>query len=320
MAARDAGSPKTTWEISGQTYDLYCCLLSSAVHSGRSEKSLTPFPPCFMKGTVKDFDRLRRVLALMPPASDLFKASPNITFGNGDLMEEMNEFLKPHFQTVTSLDDGVALFEFILKKQCNRKFSVHYISYQNYLKKNSSLVMKPDHIFELRWDKNVELNDLERSYTGYHGSAIENFFSIMTNSLQNYSGTEHMTTGNAFGNGIYLCEDVRVARDFSKGGLIGWKNSKLGSHMSAVVQCKVAGLPEYAMGAKNDKNRYLIVKNSEDVKIQYLLLFSHFKNEKELESSRAASHRMIYFYIFLLIAIIIGNYWKDIKRELKKLT
>lgn len=313
------------YKLSRETYDLYCSLLSSAVKSHRSGSILTPFPMYFMKNSKKDFDHLKKTLSEMPQSDQLFKKQNEMIFSDmNNLVEKIREWIETNWKDKyeeCNLDDIVALMEFIMKKQSNKKFSVHYISYQEYLKKNPKLLMKPDHIFELKYNSDEFDRKSNDFYTGFHGSSIENFFSIITNSLQNYSDTELMRTGNAFGNGIYLCEDVRVARDFSKGAVIDWKNTTLGSYLSAVVQCKVVGKPHYALKGQqesNEKNRYLIVNRSEDVRIQYVLLFSHFKNEKELESSRKFSYGMIYVYIILLLALIIGNYWKDIKRELKR--
>ncbi|KAG2381741.1 hypothetical protein C9374_006125 [Naegleria lovaniensis] len=316
--------------ISRETYDLYCCLLNSAAHSHRSESILTPFPSAFIKNSRKDYDRLREVLSVMPSCDKVFvepfcQDGNNITFTyntDEDLSQSILELMRHAYknQEKISLEELRDAFEFILKKQHNKKFEVHYVSYQQYLKSNNKpLLLKPDHIFELRYRNNDFDHSSTDFYTGFHGSSIENFFSIITNSLQNMSGTSQMKTGNAFGDGVYLCEDLRVARDFSKGGVISWANSKLGSHLSAVVQCKVVGKKEYAMKtSSSDENRYLIVQNSGDLRIQYVLIFSHFKDENELKRSHNFSRGMIYFYIILLIAVIVGNYWKDIKRELKR--
>ncbi|KAF0985128.1 hypothetical protein FDP41_000167 [Naegleria fowleri] len=334
-----SSSPASSITISRESYDLYCCLLNSAAQSHRSESVLTPFPSTFIKNSKKDYDRLREVLSVMPSCDKVFvepfcQNGNDITFNyntDTDLSQLILDLINHIYRNLVnhglekkkiSQEEIRDVFEFILKKQCNKKFSVHYVSYQQYLKcNNKPLLLKPDHIFELRYRNNDFDNSSTDFYTGFHGSSIENFYSIVTNSLQNMSGTSHMKTGNAFGNGVYLCEDLRVARDFSKGAVISWENSKLGSHLSAVVQCKVIGKKEYAMKtSSNDENRYLIAQNSSDLRIQYVLIFSHFKDENELKRSHNFSRGMIYFYIILLIAVIVGNYWKDIKRELKRLS
>ncbi|KAG2394220.1 hypothetical protein C9374_003984 [Naegleria lovaniensis] len=312
--------------ISKESYDLYCCLLNSAASSHELESIFTPFPMAFIKNSRKDYDRMRDVLSVMPSSDDVF-VEPFCTDGNcmtfnlgndeelSQLIFEMTTYIfhnpKSELEKTVKLGEIRDLFEFILKKQCNQKFSVHYISYHQYMKSNKGVVLlKPDHIFELRYRNMDFSNDF---YTGFHASSIENFCSIITNSLQDIhitnsqmSGTREMKTGNAFG--IHMCEDVRVARDCSKGGVIHWKNSKLGSHLSAVAQCQVVGKQEHAMKTtSNDENRYLIVQNS-DLRIQYILVFSHFKEQKELNRFHHFSRGMI--YIVLLIVVVIGSYWK----------
>ncbi|KAL9643388.1 hypothetical protein ABK040_010006 [Willaertia magna] len=314
--------------ISNHTYELFCGLICSSVNSHRAESTLTPFPTYFMKESKKDFEYLKQVLEYMPSINDLFKLKNKIEFfvnDDNELIEQIENLIKNNYwdklkikPKIVTLKDIVYLFEFILKKQQNKKFSVHLISYQEYLKNNEKLLLKPDFIFKLKYNNNNFNEENEEITTGFHGSSIENIYSILINSLQNYSDTIHMRTGNVFGSGIYLCEDVRVARDFSKGGMKGFNKSKLmGSKLSSLVQCSVIKKPEYLLSSTKDKHRYLIVKKSEHVRIDYLFVYSSSKNEEI--NSQHFSKRLILFYILLLMLLIIYNYWTSIKREIKKL-
>jgi hypothetical protein len=51
----------------------------------------------------------------------------------------------------------------------------------------------------------------------FHGSCSTNMYSIVQNGLQNLSGTRRMTSGAIFGDGIYLANDLRVAKSFAQG-------------------------------------------------------------------------------------------------------
>jgi hypothetical protein len=45
----------------------------------------------------------------------------------------------------------------------------------------------------------------------FHGSAIENWYSILRNGLKNYSGTSSMAHGAAYGNGIYFASNISTS-------------------------------------------------------------------------------------------------------------
>jgi hypothetical protein len=44
----------------------------------------------------------------------------------------------------------------------------------------------------------------------WHGSSLENWYSIMRNGLRNLSNTSLMTAGAAYGAGIYASSNVRL--------------------------------------------------------------------------------------------------------------
>lgn len=49
----------------------------------------------------------------------------------------------------------------------------------------------------------------------FHGSPFHNWHSIMRNGLKNYSGTDKMTTGAAWGNGVYLSDNLQVSYTYT---------------------------------------------------------------------------------------------------------
>jgi hypothetical protein len=55
-----------------------------------------------------------------------------------------------------------------------------------------------------------KLKSEKGSFWAFHGSAFSNWHSILRIGLKNYSGTALMSTGAAFGNGIYLCKRFRT--------------------------------------------------------------------------------------------------------------
>lgn len=111
-------------------------------------------------------------------------------------------------------------------------------------------------------DKNNEFNQVvgnkPTSYL-FHGSRWHNWFSILRNGLKNCSGTKFMTTGAAYGNGIYLSSNINVSYGYGSG------NRK-----------SVVGVFELVDKEKFSNGTNIYVVDNEKVLIQrYLLIIPH---------------------------------------------
>jgi len=101
------------------------------------------------------------------------------------------------------------------KKQFNKRLNIQY------------------HDNEIRWYKirhDLQIEDQFKqnkkqngggSYSYlFHGSSFENWYSIITNGLKNYSNTKNMKHGNSYGSGIYLSDEFsfsqRYANNYNK--------------------------------------------------------------------------------------------------------
>jgi len=78
------------------------------------------------------------------------------------------------------------------------------------------------------------------SFYGFHGSAIGNWHSIFRNGLKNFSGTDKMSAGAAYGAGIYLASDANTSFGYMSAGA-GWEKSLLGknSSVACIALCEV---------------------------------------------------------------------------------
>lgn len=95
----------------------------------------------------------------------------------------------------------------------------------------------------------------------FHGSSIENWYSILCNGVKILSGTKLMTSGKAYGNGIYLSDDVNLSLNYSKNG-----------NMLGVFEI-------YDDISKYKKSSNIFVIDNEDIlKLKYLIKLSN-KNE-----------------------------------------
>jgi len=76
------------------------------------------------------------------------------------------------------------------------------------------------------------------SFTAFHGTSMENLYSVLHNGL-----TNHLTKAtNLFGEGIYFSTDVNVAMSFSKRNQ-GWRKSVFGQHATCVLVVDIVRHP-----------------------------------------------------------------------------
>lgn len=108
--------------------------------------------------------------------------------------------------------------------------------------------------------------------TVYHGSAIENMYSIVRNGLKNMSGSNLMRTGAVFGDGIYATGDLSVAVGFMVEGPMA------GGKYGAVAECEVVLHPDVlaarkAIDPKEGAASYYVIANERHIAVKALLLY-----------------------------------------------
>jgi Poly(ADP-ribose) polymerase catalytic domain len=88
-------------------------------------------------------------------------------------------------------------------------------------------------------EKEAEFQRLKKtsgSFWAFHGSQFSNWHSILRVGLKNYSGTAMMSTGAAYGAGIYLSPNSGTSSGYSR-PLPGWPKSGLSSGGNQGMQC-----------------------------------------------------------------------------------
>ncbi|KAL4443726.1 hypothetical protein ABPG75_011463 [Micractinium tetrahymenae] len=115
--------------------------------------------------------------------------------------------------------------------------------------------------------------DARTRVLAFHGTSMENVWSILHNGLLNASGTRLERTGAAFGKGIYFSTELPVAFSFSQPA-DGWVHSALGRRVSCVLVCSIDR--EHAQGAHNSAevpDRYIICERMDAVQMHFLFLY-----------------------------------------------
>ncbi|XP_024359246.1 uncharacterized protein [Physcomitrium patens] len=135
------------------------------------------------------------------------------------------------------------------------------------------------------------------SFHAFHGTSAENLHSILRCGLLNMSNSQLQRNGCIFGEGVYLSTDPGVAHSFCKAGT-GWTHSFCGSRVRYVLVCEVAGkytfrsdstalktgsfaVQDYPSTCREESstsnsvpNTYVVVKNSDLVKIRYIFVYT----------------------------------------------
>lgn len=109
------------------------------------------------------------------------------------------------------------------------------------------------------------------SFYAFHGSSTGNWHCILRSGLKNYSGTNKMSAGQAYGPGIYLAKAMQTSLGYMRNASKYWGASELGSIMCMAL-CEVI----------NDSKGYktfdwgYVVTDETILTTRYLLIFSNY--------------------------------------------
>lgn len=117
----------------------------------------------------------------------------------------------------------------------------------------------------------AERKKVHGSFFAFHGSAIENWYSILRNGIRNLSNTHMMTAGAAHGPGVYCAENISTSFGycrFTNTNCI-WPYSQLSNPPKACM-----AIIEVIKKEKNFKSGGIYVVNDDkDLIIRYMLIF-----------------------------------------------
>ncbi|XP_048471914.1 protein mono-ADP-ribosyltransferase PARP16 [Rhincodon typus] len=286
--------------------DLRCSLFMSALQSYRRDSVLRPFPACYYSGDSKDFD------GLLADAQNL----PN-------LKQLLHSGINPQKRTLELLS-WACLSKNLTIKSLGKK---GYEEIQELTGFTTPSAATPDFLFEIVYCDQMNAKfeetkgDRDLIYA-FHGSRLENFYSIIHCGLQC-----HLNKTSLFGEGTYLTSDLSLALLYSPHGN-GWHQSILGPVLSCVAVCEIIDHPDVKCQVKGkdaggiDRRRarvrnseggdvpqkYFVVTNNQLLRVKYLLIYSEklHRRRPTKQPSWISQHSfvvMMMLYLLLLIAI-----------------
>ncbi|XP_047985384.1 protein mono-ADP-ribosyltransferase PARP16 [Leguminivora glycinivorella] len=210
--------------------DIKWSLFVAAAFSFRYESCLKPFPPAFLKNGVKDMDELLSVVSDVPALDLVLEQLVNL-----DDLSKVSDIIHLLFYVLVRLKEPV------LK-------TLQQDTYEHILNCVDSVepVPRPQYIFQVsstsksnaeqKWK---EMSKNHNVFFAYHGSHLENFYSMLSFSVQQHLNKQSTMVGN----GLYLTSELSASLPYSRGGF-GWGASCIGGHISCVALCEVIDAPE----------------------------------------------------------------------------
>ena len=256
--------------------ELQLTLLHAALSGGRCATLTEPFPPTFDADSGdsragvdeddahilgadwgrtggglggRDYDALRSTVASLPPLAALTDPAGEGRRGLGGQQRQLLEWLEVTLSKVRP----VALERSILDLTDSSAGAAAAMAAPSH---QFSVRATLDAPRQQRWDAAASEHGTR---VVYHGSAVENFHSIINNGLKNYSGTERQTTGAVFGNGIYLSNSLALVQNFApvqSASSRVWGGASFGGAISAVAICEVLLHPQVRRPGVRGANFY----------------------------------------------------------------
>jgi hypothetical protein len=184
--------------------------LLSALKHPKIDKLNIPLP---LINSIKTFSELRMIIP------------PKILDNN---LDELIAFISSSYDDFNlwhNLNNNL-IYALILNAISNNFYSLYSFTdlvNHNFKKKllgDGTTVMDID-FFNVKYSTEIEnkikhqLDDKLKYYYLFHGSPFECWYSIIKNGLKVMSGTEFMTTGAAYGNGIYMSNHLNISTGYA---------------------------------------------------------------------------------------------------------
>lgn len=252
--------------------DVKLSLFSGAAKSFRHDSVLSPFPPAFLDDTgSKDIKGIHDALLAIPPLNRLQRQLEQNSCQLSDQQLNLLSWVFNGGQSQLSLRtmtkvEGIETL---------RRVGV----------KPGAQISLPTHAFEVKTistDSWMSNTTEENSFYGFHGSRLDNWFSILHNGLQ-----QHRAKTSLFGEGIYLSSELGVSLNFISRG-IGWDGSMLGSSLSCLAVARIKNHPSVKIhcadatrgrveGSEggNIPENYILVRDNQLIHIRYLFVYGN---------------------------------------------
>jgi len=211
---------------------------------------------------VKNLTAIKRVLDLLPAVADLAKKTDSKSLSS--YLDTIDPLCFPLLRwVITSNRAHLAKLEKDeMLQEANTEYQYMFLS------------SPPE-----KEAKFQELKKAKGSFWAFHGSAFANWHSILRIGLKNYSNTELMSCGAAYGAGIYLSPFSSTSMGYAH-GMTGWPQSAfLKGNLTCLCICEVIN-----DGYK--PNPHYVVPHEDHVMTRYFLIYNTQYTCPSLEANK----------------------------------
>lgn len=223
-------------DFNSELYSLFSKMFRCSLHSPRSEV-LIPYLPSWVSTHAQfkeEFDKIKSVLDLFTP----------ITINEAQYQSEENAFAaKRELEIQRNLQKNLVWWVYTFL-QC----------YGTFMKANPRELGYTDD-FEVFSYKSYSEPQFSNSRVAYHGSPCGNWVSILTNGLQNLSGTRHQINGAVYGAGVYAAPDFSTSQGYAR---------NTSGEPPIVAQLEITD--------DHVANPYFVIQNRDKIRIKYLVI------------------------------------------------
>eukprot|EP01088_Endostelium_zonatum_P001663 TRINITY_DN12001_c0_g1_i1.p1 TRINITY_DN12001_c0_g1~~TRINITY_DN12001_c0_g1_i1.p1 ORF type:complete len:307 (-),score=55.90 TRINITY_DN12001_c0_g1_i1:3-923(-) len=276
-------------------------LLHSAAFSPRRTITCVPFPERYLlPGKQPDFVRLQKDLESLPPIIDFHRYNFN--------------------------SSQISLLSDIIQ---NPLVQMKQIPFSTFSKKSgfpSKVELMPKYVFKVKYSSQYPLQSIFKShkskhgsFIAYHGSAFQNFYSILNNGLNidfsKRQKNELFPKQNLYGEGIYLSTNPLVSQNFVQMGRA--RPHSPYEEYGALSVCQVVNSEE--MVKKPDVNGgagqrdYIVVLGNQYVQLKYILVYVKLRKG----NSKNVAIMWITFGMICIFVILFmffkSHYYKRLK-------
>lgn len=284
--------------------DFLLTLFISAVQNYRKTSICEPFPEEFIgeNGQDRNYEDIEFYCNALPSINNLNKQN---SLANLPLK-------------------ALRLLSFIVDTEYYDELKLTHISLEQYASETSGIDSKqsissnPNYVIKIEYGEqhhtSKTFNKLKNSFgsiMGFHGSPLENFYSIVRNGLDHTYGKET----SLFGDGIYLSQDRDVAFSFLKPGPNCYSHSVYGARMGCIVCAEVACKPKVVRLSKETNSLtgltidsdeslpkgYIVSEENECVQAKYILIYNNFSTHTKTKNNVCVMIAVL--YVLFLIAL-----------------
>ena len=200
---------------------------------GRAGKTFEPFPSFFLKnkemrskrGYLDNVQKARKEGETPQEVKEsnkdikkirtLFKYIPSIEKCISKCSDD-NILLSTLEKQTKNIEDSASIYKLLQYLICTNRVSFQLLDGESKLSENDSITEYI--IYNNEASKEAKFQKLKAKYGSvftFHGSSIENWYSILRNGPRNLSNTKMMTAGAAYGAGVYSAKAFATASGYS---------------------------------------------------------------------------------------------------------